>query len=289
MNINTVDDADDDESFDVLANMPPTPPGLAPPSDGFGASGGGFNGGGGGGSGGGDDDDADESFTDILGIRDFPTTPAAAKQQGVRRSPRLAARFVDGGGTGIDVGVGTGTGTVGKINLGLALPPPGSSVKGSGGRLGVGGGGIGGAAGGTSSGSVTPYSSRRIERRAAGQGAFSEAFTPGTAHGDGDDANASFRLSLFLCVRCFVDFFILAFGWVFYVCALFSSSFIGCCFPVILFCFVLFSLVYSVGRGINTPAGLCFFYFFAVTRGLHRTDLVPRYRVYHVYKPAIPS
>lgn len=181
-NISAVEEADDDESFDMLANMPPTPAGFVPPSDGFDAcdGGGGFNG-----NGGSDDDDADESFTDMLGIRDSPTTPAAVAQQGLRRSPRLAAQLAD-----VGIGVGVGTSTGGRPNR--SLVPPGSGVKG-GGRWGVGGGGIGGASAGVGGG-ATPYSSRRSGRRAAGQGAFPErACTPGTAHGDGDDANASFR------------------------------------------------------------------------------------------------
>lgn len=166
-----------DESFDMLANMPPTPGGgLVAPS---------------GGGGGGDDDnhDAQESFPDMLGIPDSsPTTPAAvAVQQGggsTRRSPRLAAS------------AGGGTGTGGRTNR--SLLPSSGVVKG---RRGVGaGGGIGGASGGGggagAGGNIkTPYSNRRNGRRSGGQQAFPDrALTPGTAasNADADDANASF-------------------------------------------------------------------------------------------------
>lgn len=165
---------DPDESFDMLANMPPTPGGglVAPSGDGEGNDD--------------DNDDAQESLTDMLGIPgSSPTTPAAvAAQQGgvdgfgngngsVRRSPRLAASG------------GRGTGTGGRASWGVV---PGSG--GVNGRRGVGvgaGRGVGGASGG--GGMKTPYSSRRSGRRPGGQ-----ALTPGTAASnvDGDDANASF-------------------------------------------------------------------------------------------------
>lgn len=158
----SVDGENPDESFDMLANMPPTPGGglIAPSGDNDNVN---------------DSDDAEESFTDMLGIPDSsPTTPAAvAAQKGggtgtgtgkPRRSPRLAASA--GAGTG-----GRANRSVGRGVVGVGI-------------------GAGGGVGGASSGAVkTPYSSRRSGRRAGGQ-----AFTPGTAASnmDGDDANASF-------------------------------------------------------------------------------------------------
>lgn len=161
MDVSVGGEEDADESFDMLANMPPTPGGgLVANSD--------HN------DNGNDNGNAEESFTGMLGIPDSsPTTPATpaavAAQQGggadtgnPRRSPRLAAA--------------AGPSTGGRANRSV-------------GRRGVGvgaGGGVGGASGG---GMKTPYSSRRSGRRAGGQ-----ALTPGTAASnvDGDDANASF-------------------------------------------------------------------------------------------------
>lgn len=98
---------DPDESFDMLANMPPTP------------------GGGGGGP-------IEGSFADMLGIADScPTTPAAvAAQQGggggtgnPRRSPRLAAAALAGPGTGGAKGRGGGVGAGGAIGGGGMKTP----------------------------------------------------------------------------------------------------------------------------------------------------------------------
>ncbi|CAM9360266.1 unnamed protein product, partial [Ectocarpus sp. 12 AP-2014] len=75
-NTNTSGAAEEgEESFDMLAGMPPTPGGglIAPPTAG------------------------DESFADMLGAEDpSPTTPAAVAWQGVRRSPRLASQAAAG-------------------------------------------------------------------------------------------------------------------------------------------------------------------------------------------------
>lgn len=153
---------DPDESFDMLANMPPTPGGLVPPALP------------GGSADSGSDNDGEESFTDMLGIRDSsPTTPAAltAEEQGLRRSARLS--------------------TAGKGNRTGVL----SASVGKGRRVGLpvaaGGGGGGGRVGGDNG--VTPRSSRRDVRRENGQPFPERAPTPGTAFGDGDDPNASFR------------------------------------------------------------------------------------------------
>lgn len=70
-NNNTSGADEGEESFDMLAGMPPTPGGglVAPPPPG------------------------DESFADMLGVEDpSPNTPAAVAWQGVRRSPRLASQ-----------------------------------------------------------------------------------------------------------------------------------------------------------------------------------------------------
>ncbi|CBJ33181.1 hypothetical protein Esi_0438_0010 [Ectocarpus siliculosus] len=131
-----------EESFDMLAGMPPTPGGglVAPPTAG------------------------DESFADILGAEDpSPNTPAAVAWQGVRRSPRLASQAAAAGSAGAG---------------GRAI----NGVKGH--RVGL------AAGGGAGTGGLTPYSGRR---GGGPRQAFPErAFTPGTARGDGDDANASF-------------------------------------------------------------------------------------------------
>ncbi|CAM9629717.1 unnamed protein product [Ectocarpus sp. 6 AP-2014] len=142
-NCNTSGAAEEgEESFDMLAGMPPTPGGglVAPPTAG------------------------DESFADMLGAEDpSPTTPAAVAWQGVRRSPRLASQAAAAGSAGAG---------------GRAV----NGVKGH--RVGL------AAGGGAGTGGLTPYSGRR---GGGPRQAFPErAFTPGTARGDGDDANASF-------------------------------------------------------------------------------------------------
>ncbi|CAN0068889.1 unnamed protein product [Scytosiphon promiscuus] len=170
-----IDGGDPDESFDMLANMPPTPGGLVPPTHARGDEG----------SDNDDNGDLEESFADMLGIRySSPTTPAAVtvEQQGLRRSPRLlAASAVVSSRVNPS---GLLSGSVGKGRR-AGLPGPAAAAGG--------GGTVGGDYG------VTPRSTRRTGRRENGQGFPERAATPGTAFGgdgDGDDANASFRTAI---------------------------------------------------------------------------------------------
>lgn len=148
---------DADESFDMLANMPPTPVGgLVAPSSSHAA-------GGRGGGGDGSVNFSEESLAHVLGIPgSSPTTPAAVAQQGAPSPSPSVGRL-----TGRNGGAAAGVRGVGGVTPG-------------GGRVGI----------------KTPYSSRRSAHRpSVGQAAFPRrTFTPGTASrgGDGDDANASF-------------------------------------------------------------------------------------------------